>query len=291
MKIKFSTDLLIILLWTILTIIFIIIPGLDSSIIRTILGLVIVLFLPGYVLVAALFPKRGDLDSIERIALSFGLSIAVVPLIGLLLNYTFGIRIIPILVSICIYIIGLVFVAEYRRKEAGEERFEVPFKKIYENIITEVNFENRNKLDIILTCILIFTIVLSLSMLYIVITMPKIGERFTEFYILNSSSGKADNYTKELKVGLPEKILVGVSNHEYKATNYTVQIVLDGDGKDMLVSKGLMISHNQTWEENMTFVADKVGKDMKLQFLLYKENNFTEPYRELHLWINSTASN
>lgn len=287
MKIKFSTDLLIILLWTISTIFFITIPVLNGTIIRTILGLVIVLFLPGYVLVATLFPKRDDLDVVERIALSFGLSIAIVPLIGLLLNYTFGIRLIPILVSICIYIIGLVFAAEYRRKEAGEERFEVSFKKLFENIIAGSNFENRSKIEIILTGILIFTIILSISMLYIVITMPKVGERFTEFYILNSTSGRADNYTKELKVGLPEKILVGVGNHEYKITNYTVQIVLD-NGKDILVSKELMTNHNQTWEENMTFVADKVGKDLKLQFLLFKENNFTDPYRELHLWVNSS---
>jgi uncharacterized membrane protein len=33
-----------------------------------------VLFLPGYALIAALFPRKDDLDGIERIALSFGLT-------------------------------------------------------------------------------------------------------------------------------------------------------------------------------------------------------------------------
>ncbi|MCK4222104.1 MAG: DUF1616 domain-containing protein, partial [Dehalococcoidia bacterium] len=55
---------------------------------RIVLGLPFLLFSPGYALIAALFPKKGSLDGIERIALSFGLSIAVVPLIGLILNYT-----------------------------------------------------------------------------------------------------------------------------------------------------------------------------------------------------------
>lgn len=55
---------------------------------RIALGLVFILFCPGYVLTAALFPKDSDLDWIERLALSFGLSIAVVPLIGLGLNFT-----------------------------------------------------------------------------------------------------------------------------------------------------------------------------------------------------------
>ena len=71
-----------------------------SSVLRIILGLPFILFLPGYTLTAALFPRRTDLGSIERVALSFGLSIAVVPLIGLILNYTpWGIRLPSLLPS------------------------------------------------------------------------------------------------------------------------------------------------------------------------------------------------
>lgn len=61
-----------------------------DSIIRKILGLAFVLFFPGYVFVTSLFPERKELDNLERLALSFGLSIAIVPLIGLVLNYTPG---------------------------------------------------------------------------------------------------------------------------------------------------------------------------------------------------------
>ena len=122
---KISLDLLIVLIWTILAIIFIIVPTLQNSIIRTILGIPMVLFIPG----SALFPKKDDLESIERIALSFGLSIAVVPLIGLGLNFTFGIRLIPMLVSLCIYTIILIYIANYRRRKLSEERqFKVEFK-------------------------------------------------------------------------------------------------------------------------------------------------------------------
>ena len=55
---------------------------------RIVLSLAFVLFFPGYTLIAALFPAKGRLDGIERVALSFGLSLAVVPLIGLALNFT-----------------------------------------------------------------------------------------------------------------------------------------------------------------------------------------------------------
>jgi len=47
-----------------------------------------VLFIPGHVAVEALFPKSREIDAIERFALSVELSLALVPLIRLLLNYT-----------------------------------------------------------------------------------------------------------------------------------------------------------------------------------------------------------
>ena len=74
-------DLALVIILTLSCIPFVLAPPLNETPIRIILGLLLVLFLPGYSLIAALFPRRGDLDGIERIALSFGLSIAIVPLI------------------------------------------------------------------------------------------------------------------------------------------------------------------------------------------------------------------
>jgi len=284
-KINLPSDLQIILIWNILTVIFIFTPFLSETIFRTILGIPMVLFIPGYALIAALFPKKNDLDGIERLALSFGLSIAVVPLIGLGLNFTpFGIRLIPVLLSLCIYTIILIFTAAYRRdKLPPDERFTVPFHRFYEIIQEEFNTP-KSRTDRILTGILIFSIALAIGMLYFVITTPKIGERFTEFYILGPE-GKAENYPTILRNNSPAVILVGVVNHEYVTVNYTVRVVLD---KEILTDTWFSSSHNQTWEKNLTFVPDREGTDMKLEFLLYKEDNFTSAYRDLHLWVNVT---
>ena len=84
---------------------------------RVLLGLLLVLFLPGYSLIAALFPRRDDPDGIKRIALSFGLSIAVVPLLGLALNYTsYGIRLVPILIVLSVFTVLLALAAGVRRQ-------------------------------------------------------------------------------------------------------------------------------------------------------------------------------
>ena len=72
--------------------------------VRNGLGIIFVLFLPGYAFIKALFPKTvpiktssENLDKIERIALSLGMSLALVPIVGLILNYTpWGIRLAPI---------------------------------------------------------------------------------------------------------------------------------------------------------------------------------------------------
>ena len=67
---------------------------------RYILGSLFVLWLPGYTFIKALFPEK-ELDNIERVALSIGMSIALVPITGLLLNYTpWGIRLTPITLSL-----------------------------------------------------------------------------------------------------------------------------------------------------------------------------------------------
>ena len=69
--------------------------------IRYILGSIFVLWLPGYTLIKALFPTKHELDTIERLALSIGLSLAIVPIVGLLLNYTpWGIRLTPVTLSL-----------------------------------------------------------------------------------------------------------------------------------------------------------------------------------------------
>lgn len=78
------------------------------SYIRNVLGLIFVLWLPGYTFVRAFFPVNvpksetsTNLILVDRIALSIIMSMALVALIGLVLNFTpWGISIITIMVSL-----------------------------------------------------------------------------------------------------------------------------------------------------------------------------------------------
>ena len=121
----FPKDLALVILLTLSCILFVLTPPLNETPVRVVLGLLLVLFLLGYSLIAALFPGKDDLDGIERIALSFGLSIAVVPLLGLALDYTpFGIRLVPMLAGLSVFAVLVAGIAAVRRFELLEaDRF------------------------------------------------------------------------------------------------------------------------------------------------------------------------
>jgi uncharacterized membrane protein len=160
-KLNIPPDLALVIFLTLLCIPFVLIPPLNESPVRIILGLPLVLFLPGYSLIAALFPRKDDLDAIERVALSFGLSIAITPLLGLGLNYTpFGIRLAPILIVLSVFTIALAIGAWVRRSRIPEEgRFGVDFGAFFKSI--KDSFKTTDsKADKILTAILIISIVL-----------------------------------------------------------------------------------------------------------------------------------
>lgn len=281
---KTPLDLLIVLIWVIITLVFVKTPVLEGTFLRTALAIPAVLFIPGYVLIAALFPRNDDMGTVERIALSFGTSIAVVPLLGLLLNFTSRIELDPIIITLCLYTIILVSVAAYRRMKLPEDmRFSIPVRGIYESVNTKIKTP-RSRKDMILSLTLIFIIAFAAGMVLFVILTPKTGERFTEFYILGPS-GKAENYSADLKYNSPATSLVGVVNHEYSLVNYTVQVALN---EKVLTFTRFMLTSNETWEKNITFIPDKEGNGMRLKFWLFKEDNFTAPYRELQLWVNIT---
>jgi hypothetical protein len=98
--------------------------------IRYVLGTIFVLWLPGYSFIKALFPKQvpiklstENLDTIERIALSLGMSLALVPMVGLLLNYTpWGIRLTPIVLSLLALTVAFATVAVIREYQARIEK-------------------------------------------------------------------------------------------------------------------------------------------------------------------------
>jgi hypothetical protein len=87
--------------------------------VRYVVGTIFVLWLPGYTFLKALFPSKKDLGTVERFALSIGLSLALVPIVGLVLNYTpWGVKQTPMTVGILALSLALATVAIIREHES-----------------------------------------------------------------------------------------------------------------------------------------------------------------------------
>jgi uncharacterized membrane protein len=307
---KVPYDIAACYVWLAGTILSIYLPVVNETFLRVVFGIPVILFIPGYALIAALFPAAKDLGGIERIALSFGLSIAVVPLIGLALNYTpWGIRLDPIVTSLAVFTICMCLAAQYRRAcVPAAERFTVPFGAMGKAVTREFFPEKTTRLDRILSLVLLIAILAAVATTVYVVVVPKEGEKFTEFFILGSDQ-KAADYPSEIMAGQNSSMYIGIGNHEYKNITYTVEIYLESmtfDEKTNTSVLGAMdridrftvpVPDNQTVVLPYSFTAKKTTYN-RIEFLLFNAtvpgdrvqgmDRINQSYRDLHLWITVT---
>ncbi|MHB8085425.1 MAG: DUF1616 domain-containing protein [Dehalococcoidia bacterium] len=257
--------------------------------IRIILGLPFMLFFPGYTLIAALFPGKSGLQGIERLALSVGLSLAVIPLIGLILNCTpWGIRLLPILISLIAFIIAMCIIAFLRRNHlSDDDKYDfgsmLTIRKAGAKESTTLPSVNKKRwMDRLLNIILALAAVVCICTIVYAIVKPKAGEKFSEFYILGTE-GKAENYTRDVKLGSPISLTMGIVNHEQAETVYTGKVTIDGVDNRALPT--ITLAPEQKQEQVISFDPTKVGQNQKVEFLLFR-NAETEPYLTLHIWVN-----
>lgn len=300
-------DLQAVYLWTLVSVAGVYLPLVNESPVRVVLALPMILFFPGYTLVAALFPGNREIDGLERLALSFGLSIAVVPLIGLALNYTpWGIRLDPILICLVLFTLAMASIAQYRRSLLPEnERFRVPFREMISSVKQEFMPRESSRTDRILSAILLIAIVAASGTTLYVIAAPKEGEKFTEFYILGEE-GKAADYPTDLVAGVPGSIIIGIGNHEYRNATYVVELYeIDQEfdpatnasvihAMERVSSWTVSLPHNATSEETRPFILRSAGTN-QVKFLLFIDqappdslkgmDRINESYRDLHLWV------
>lgn len=103
-------------------------------VIRYVVGTVFILWLPGYAFIKALFPTKlpiktsdKNLDTVERIALSIGTNLALVPIVGLFLNYTpWGIRLAPVTLGLTALTLIFATAAVVRENQLRSKELDSP---------------------------------------------------------------------------------------------------------------------------------------------------------------------
>ena len=259
-----------ILLIIVLSLILVPLVFLTSGPLRIILGLVFVLFSPGYALTAALFPRKDDLEGAERLALSFGLSIAVVPLIGYFLNFTpWGIRLQPFLFLMLGFIVAMVAIALYRRRKLPPgERFEVKLGIINFPRLA-LGWRSLGTWHKILSLLLVIAMGGVIATTLYMLPTTGGGEAFSEFFVLGPE-GKAEKYPSKLIPGEKGRVILRIVNHEHKTMDYWVEIDINGEKVEKMAP--LSLNDGEKWEQEVSFTFTKPGPKQKVEFRLYREN-------------------
>ncbi len=237
-----------------------------SSPIRVALGLIVVLTAPGYALTSALFPRRDDIDGVERLALTLGLSIAATPLIGLVLNATpWGIRLVPMAIGLATFVAIFSALAVWRRLRSGPtQAFAWPWG-------TPLMWQG----GLLATGVMV--VLLGVPALAVALRPPA---HATEFYVLGAQ-GQLQDYPTRLEPGQPFRVTLGITNHEREPTSFRLGIPFDPRYDQ---ARTTVIEPGDQWERTLELTAPDSQGRTRIEFALYRLDD-TEPYRSLHLFV------
>ncbi|WP_336003528.1 DUF1616 domain-containing protein [Halorientalis halophila] len=306
----------------------------EAIAIRTLLGIPLVLFLPGYSLLAALFPRRGTAGAVDgivsvsdadrsslvwrqvrsvqssridlptRLALSFGLSLTLVPILVVAMSVVgIGTSLVSILTVLTLVSLGGVALgARRRRRVPASERFSprlqglVPWSP-------SGRFHAQTTVEVALNVGLVVAVLLATTALGLGLTVPNTDSRYTEVSLLtgNESAERLGDYPRNLTVGETSELVLAVKNHEQRTQNYSVVVQLqrvstDGNTTDVherqtVTRFGERVESGSEWRAPHEFTPQLAGEDLRLTYLVYRgeppEGPTTDSaYRHLHVWTN-----
>jgi uncharacterized membrane protein len=275
----------------------------------------IVLFLPGYAMVAALFPEgapqsrslrtlnRAELDDptgvgyrrigpAERVALSVALSLAVLPLTAYGLNFTpFGIATFPLVAILTGWTVLFVLVAAVRRGFVdADDRFSAG-SFVPTGLFSSFGGSTYSLL-------FVGSLLLLAASAGVAGLASPAQDQFTETYLVTEQGG---NYTTE-NVGETARnggtVQLAITNQEGSDTSYTTVVQLEqvqnGEvtGAETVDSFSTSVAAGET-KRTPYQVEQSGGSNTRLAFLVYKGEPPSDPsrenaYRVVHVWLSAS---
>lgn len=249
----------------------------NISVLRVIIGVPFILFSPGYAIISVLFPSKNSLDSLEIVLLSFGTSIAIVALFGLLLSYTtWGMGLTSILICLVVFIsvCSIFALIRQQRVRESEKSSYIPLKFPAWSKISLVNK--------ILGIIMVITVLSFIVAIGFTLDKAKINEKFTEFYFLDTN-GNTDDLRKVINLGDTYSLTLGIVNHEQSTTSYQLEVLFNNEQVSTIGP--LVLYSGEKLEKLLSYTPQTIGDNQRLDFLLRK-NGQVGVYLELHVWLS-----
>lgn len=259
------------------------------------------LFLPGYTLTTLLFPATADiatrrsdgrpwtthaaLSGGERLALSFGLSVALLPLLGLLIwAFGFPLSSWPIVVTVAVLVVVYFILGAVRRARLpAEERYDPSLRAGIESARAAVIGGSIGN------ALLGVSILVAVSTLSFALVAPQDGGGYTETTLLTeneSGSLVAGGYPTNMTVGTTEELVLEITNREGNAVTYTAVVELHRVGPNGSIRESATLDRYQrrvaaSTTENLRHQVTPTiaGERMRLVYLLYKGEPPSDPSR------------
>lgn len=275
---------------------------------RAALATPLLFVLPGYVLVATLFPQRdlpalegpamfGEQDRVglrERLALSFGLSVALLPLFGIVLALSpWSVDAGPVL-GVLVAFVGVVgVVAALRRRRLPEHvRFHLPVHRWIEEGRRAVS--EGPTIDRVLNVVLLAAVLLALGTAGYALAVPQDGEQFTDVAVLTEDGGElvANDYPDEVAAGQSAELITAIENHEGQEHTYHVVVTLErpADGAEAEVNRfGRSLAPGERWTERHEVTPELTGERLRLNYYVYRDGVPEEVGPETayeHVWVS-----
>ena len=260
MKYK-SVDLLIVMTITIVDVALVFaLPS--TNVIGRILTLPLVLVLPGYALTCALFPKRA-LGVLECVVFSLALSLGIVILGGLVLNWTpFGLH--TSSWSVLLGGITLIASAVALVRRRGQNISASAWLRV-----VDVGLNFRQGLLLALAAVVVCG---AGAVSYLgAARQPLPG--FTQLWILPADGASTKN-----------TIRLGVSNMELTAMDYNLSVNMDG--KVVKDWPSIYLKSNEKWEATLVLPQTTHTGTTRVEASLYQTRAPTKIYRHVVLWFD-----
>lgn len=257
------------------------------GVLRVVLGLFHTLLVPGYCLVAALFPRRDDIDLITRVTFAVSTSAIALVLLALLLdNLVWGLSFRPMLHALLGWSVGFSIIAMWRRWRLAyqDKAYRPPSMGIRRWWGT---LPARRKTRMVIGGVLFVGAVgLCGGMLIRSSQMTPI----TEFAIL-STEGTVQGYPREASLNDDLQVMAEIRNREGRPHTYWIEVRVSevwdpGHVASVTRTPPFEVVPGETHTLPIVWRMPWAGEEQKVTFLLFMAGKETSPYRELYLFLD-----
>lgn len=311
-------DLLTVYLVTVASPALIMVSGSDGTPLQALFGLLFIFVAPGYAAVSLFIPGsnlRGldvnistatEISLVERLLLAVGLSIAIIPLIGVVLHFS------PWMLGPVTYlsVTGVLTLlttigAIVRRGQLPRSR-QFRVTGVAETVVGWLASARGNR-ERYLNILFVSGVTIAMIGVMTAVAMSGPGERFTEFYIQTEDPVTGEptsvNYPTNMTVNEQYGYIVGITNNEHRAEQITVVVELQRteDGQTVETSEldrfTRAVEHGETVEKSISVQPDMRGENLRLSYQLYRgtppeRSSVEQAYRHVFTRVNvSSASN